>query len=68
MLYTVIGLVNNQAQPRKLTVAAVIEGQISLCDEQPGPEHAQRWADLVEADSPDDAEHEAHLLVAGMED
>lgn len=68
MLYTVIGLVNNETQPRELTVAAVVEGQISLCDDSPGSESAQRWADVVEADNPDAAEIEAHLLVEGMED
>lgn len=68
MIYTVIGLINNDHQPPTLTVAAVVEGRPTIVDEEVGPEFAQRWADMVEADTPQGAEDEAHLLVAGMED
>lgn len=68
MIYTVIGVVDNTTVPRELTVAAVLLGQHTACDEKSGPETAQRWADVIEADNPDEAEGEAHLLVAGMED
>lgn len=62
--YTVIGLVNNNAWPRSLTVAGVIEGDHNCVDDGgDAPESAQRWASSYDADDPAEAEDMAHAAM-----
>jgi len=64
--YTVFGLVDNAAEPRGLTVAAVVLGDVPTVDTDDGmDETMQRWASSFEARDPDHAEALARAEVAG---
>jgi hypothetical protein len=54
--YVVIGVRDENGT---LTVAGVVPYGTPLLDTDPGPESASRWADDVEADTPDAAAREA---------
>lgn len=65
--YTVVGLIDNTDQPPRLTVAAVLAGEVDVVDQESGEEDAQRWAETIEADDPQHAEELARQIVAGEE-
>lgn len=64
-LYTVFGLVDNEAEPPALIVAAVVEGGIDAVDATSGDTYLQRYAQSFEAETPWGAELAAIENVAG---